>query len=141
MKTSLIICSLLTLITFKAQANVEKCQVKSVFNLVVFASEDLVAKNLLSEGSLASGRSINLFNSNIMNSDCRALTTPGQISLLESKVIGSIEGLTKVRIQSTTVNGSVRSSNKMDLKDSRVGLMITPMGAHMVNSERGGNHR
>jgi choice-of-anchor A domain-containing protein len=136
MKTSLIICSLLTLITFKAQANVEKCQVKSVFNLVVFASEDLVAKNLLSEGSLASGRSINLFNSNIMNSDCRALTTPGQISLLESKVIGSIEGLTKVRIQSTTVNGSVRSSNKMDLKDSRVGLMITPMGANMVNSER-----
>ncbi len=136
MKKSIILFSVFTFFSGSSLANVEKCRVRSVFNLVVFASEDLIAKNLYSEGSLASGKSINLFNSNIMNSDCRALTTQGKMSLLESKVTGSVEGLSKIRMQSSSINGSIRSGEKMDLKDSKVGLMITPMGANMVNSER-----
>ena len=135
MKIKIILFSLLTLFNLKVHANLEKCQMASVFNLVVFASEDLNAKNFLSEGSLASGRYIDLVNSNIISTECRALTTPGQISLIESKILGSVEGLSRLKIQSTIISGSARSNKRMELEESSVSLMVNPIGANIYRSD------
>ena len=114
----------------------KKCQVKSVFNMVAFGSEYVKGRNLLSNGSVGSGNSIALYNSDIDNSDCRALSSQGNVTVDGSRINGSVEGLGKLKISNTVVEGQVRSPNKIDLTDSSVGTVVSPKGSTLVNSTR-----
>lgn len=115
---------------------VEKCQIKSVFNLVAFGTEYVKGKNLRSNGSVASGKNIQLLNSEIDNSDCRALVSNGNVNIIDSKINGSIESLGSLSISKSLVKGQVRSPNKIMLSDSDVGILVSPKGATMSNSTR-----
>lgn len=114
----------------------KKCQVKSVFNMVAFGSEYVKGRNLLSNGSIGSGNSIAISNSDIDNSDCRALSSQGNVTVDGSRINGSIEGFGKLKISNTIVEGQVRSPNKIDLTDSTVGTVVSPKGSTLVNSTR-----
>ena len=114
----------------------EKCQVKSVFNMVAFGSDYVKGKNLNANGSIASGNNIQLLNSEIQNSDCRALSSNGNVTVNDSRINGSIESFGKLVINKTEVKGQVRSPNKIELRDSSVGIVVSPKGSTLVNSTR-----
>lgn len=114
----------------------EKCQVKSVFNMVAFGSDYVKGKNLNANGSIGSGNSIHLLNSEIQNSDCRALSSNGNVTVNDSRINGSIESFGKLVINKTEVKGQVRSPNKIALTDSAVGIVVSPKGSTLVNSSR-----
>lgn len=115
---------------------VEKCQVKSVFNMVAFGSDFVKGKNLNANGSIGSGNNIQLLNSDIQNSDCRALSSNGNVSVSDSRINGSIESFGKLTVSKSEVKGQVRSPNKIELRDSAVGIVVSPKGSTLVNSSR-----
>lgn len=114
----------------------EKCQVKSVFNMVAFGSDYVIGQNLKSNGSIGSGNSIRLGNSEINNSDCRALSSNGSVTVNDSKINGSVESFGQLKIENTDVLGQVRSPNKISLIDSSVGIVVGPKGSTLINSTR-----
>jgi choice-of-anchor A domain-containing protein len=114
----------------------EKCQVKSVFNMVAFGADFVKGKNLSANGSIGSGNDIHLLNSDIQNSDCRALSSNGNVTINDSRVNGSIESFGKLTIIKSEVKGQVRSPNKIELIDSSAGIAVSPKGLILVNSSR-----
>lgn len=114
----------------------EKCQVKSVFNMVAFGADYVRGKNLNANGSIGSGNSIQLLNSDIQNSDCRALSSSGNVTVNDSRINGSIESFGKLTVSKSEVKGQVRSPNKIELRDSSVGIVVSPKGSTLVNSSR-----
>jgi choice-of-anchor A domain-containing protein len=110
----LALCILMTGFITKANSAAvnERCIVKSVFDLSAFAVDSITGTNLKSNGSLVAGAQVHLTKSEVELSVCRAISSHGNISLRDSKVVGSIESLGILNLINTEVIGKTKNLPK-----------------------------